>query len=59
MTTIAVKAVIIVDGDGNYLIHGSNNETPKEMFKTMSPLWQFDPSNEKVHYIEVEILLPS
>lgn len=52
-----IKAVIITDGE-NYIIHGVDNTTPQEMFKTMSPLWHFDPSKEIAHFVELEVELP-
>lgn len=55
---IKIKAVIMIDADGEYIIHGVSKQTPVEMFKTMQPLWQFDPSAEQVHYVELEVALP-
>lgn len=56
MKTLNIKAVILTDGD-NYLIHGASDETPDVMFKTASPLWEFDPSKETVHYVELTVEL--
>ena len=57
MRTILIKAVILTDGE-NYVIHGANSETPEEMFKTANPLWNFDPSTEMAHYVELPVTLP-
>ena len=57
MKTLRVKAVIMTDGE-NYFIHGASDETPDKMFKAMHPIWDFDPSKEMVHYVEVNIELP-
>lgn len=57
MKTMKIKAVIITDGE-NYVIHGVDNATWQEMFKTVLPLWHFDPSRELVHAVEFELILP-
>lgn len=58
MRTLKVKAVILTDATGAYLIHGSSDETPEEMFRAIGPLWQFDPSQETVNFIEMDVILP-
>lgn len=57
MKTLKIKAVILTDGD-NYFIHGSNDETSKEMFKAMTPIWTFDPFNETAHFVELTVTVP-
>lgn len=57
MRTLSIKAVIVTDGE-NYLIHGSNTETPDQMFKAIGPIWGFDPSSETAHYVELQVSLP-
>jgi hypothetical protein len=54
MRTLKVKAVLVTDGT-HFLIHGSDVESPSEMFKAMAPIWSFDPSKESAHYFEWEI----
>jgi hypothetical protein len=54
--TLTIKAVVMTEGD-RYIIHGSDAETPAEMFKTMTPLWTFDPAKEEIHYVEFELEL--
>jgi hypothetical protein len=49
-----IKAIIITDG-ADYVIHGSNNETPKKMFTMLKPLWNFDPHTDKIKYVDQEI----
>lgn len=58
MPALTVKAVVLVDDKGGYMIHGSNVETSLEMFKAMQPIWSFDPASEKAHYVEIDIMLP-
>jgi hypothetical protein len=53
-----IKVVIIIDAEGNYMVHGNSEQTPAEMFKTMSPLWNFDPSTEHVHYVQLAVYIP-
>jgi hypothetical protein len=57
MKLLKVKAVVFTDGE-KYFIHGASDETPQEMFKTALPLWEFDPSKETVHYVEIEVKIP-
>lgn len=57
MRKLRFKAVILTDGE-SYLIHGSNSETAAEMFKTMQPIWSFDPATETAHFVELEVTLP-
>ena len=57
MRKLTIKAVVVTDGE-NYLIHGSNEEAPPEMFKAIAPIWGFDPSKETAHFIEMEVSLP-
>ena len=57
MRTLNIKAVIITDGE-KYFIHGTDSETPVELFKKMLPLWNVDPSIETVHYVEIPVALP-
>lgn len=62
MRKLRLKAIVAVNNEGNYVIHGSDEETPAEMFKAIAggenPIWHFDPSTEQVHYVEVEVSLP-
>jgi len=58
MPALTVKAVVLVDDKGGYMIHGSDAETSLEMFKAMQPIWSFDPATERAHYVEIEIMLP-
>lgn len=57
MKTLQIKAVIITNGT-NYFIHGTGDETPAEMFKSMQPIWDMDPSKETVHFVNFEMNLP-
>ena len=57
MKTILVKAVILTDGD-KYIIHGTGEQSAAELFKAVSPLWNFDPSIETAHYVELSVQLP-
>ena len=57
MKTLRVKAVIMTDGE-HYFIHGASDETPDKMFKAMHPIWDFDPSKETVHYVELDVEIP-
>lgn len=57
MKTVSVKAIIITNGD-YYFLHGVSGESATSMFKTMMPLWTFDPSKETVHCIEIEVKIP-
>jgi hypothetical protein len=58
MKSLSIKAVILSDKEGNYLIHGSNAENHEEMFKAMQPIWHFDPSKETAHIIEFPVEVP-
>lgn len=58
MKKLSIKAVILSDKEGNYLIHGSNAESTEEMFKAMQPIWHFDPSKETAHAIEFPVEVP-
>lgn len=63
MRTLKIRAVVAVTNDGkDYVIHGSSDETPEEMFKAItrdpSPLWTFNPAEETAHFVEIEITLP-
>lgn len=62
MRTLMIKAVVACDKEGNYVIHGSNGESPEEMFKAVAggdnPIWHFDPSKETAHYVEIPVTLP-
>lgn len=63
MRKVPVKAVIIVNRtNGDYVIHGSDGETPIQMFKalacTPNPIWHFDPTSDTSHYIEIEVEIP-
>jgi len=58
MRTLIIKAVIGCDKQGNFIIHGSSDETPSEMFKAIAPIWTFDPSQETVHYVEIPVTIP-
>ena len=51
-----IKAIIITDG-ADYVIHGSNNETPKKMFTMLRPLWNFNPKTDKIYYIDTDIVI--
>ena len=55
---ILIKAVIIFDDDGNYLIHGTNKEDAATMFKTMAPIWNLDPTSEMAQTIIFDVMLP-
>ena len=57
MRTLKIKAVILTDGN-HYFIHGCDDETPQEMFKKMFPMWDFDPSKESAHYVELTVAIP-
>ena len=57
MKTLLIKAVVLTDGE-HYLIHGSDSESPEEMFKAMAPIWAFDPLKETVHFVELSVNLP-
>lgn len=57
MRTLNIKAVIITDGE-KYFIHGTDSETPADLFKRMLPLWNVDPSIETVHYVDIPVTLP-
>ncbi len=56
--TIKVRAVIAFDNEGNYLIHGSNDESFQDMAKAIAPIWVFDPANEMIQHIEFEMEVP-
>lgn len=55
---VPIRACIIFDNNGNYFIHGSNSETPQEMFKAMVSLWTMDPSKESIAFVEFSAYLP-
>lgn len=55
---VMVRACIVYDNEGNYFIHGSNSETPQEMFKAMSSLWTMQPDKEAVNFVEFQAWLP-
>ena len=57
MRVVTIKAVILTNGE-HYFIHGSDAEDAKAMFKAMTPIWEFDPSTETAHYVEIEVSLP-
>jgi hypothetical protein len=57
MKTLLIRAVVLTDGE-HYLIHGCDNEAPEEMFKTMTPIWSFDPSKETAHFVELTVTVP-
>lgn len=57
MRTLKIKAIVVTDGK-HYFIHGSDTETPEEMFKAMAPIWQFNPATETAHFVELEVALP-
>jgi len=57
MKTLLIKAVVLTDGE-HYLIHGTDSESPEEMFKAMFPIWTFDPSKETAHFVELSVNLP-
>lgn len=56
--TLRVRAVIAYNDDGNFIIHGSDAETPEAMAKAIQPIWQHDPSQENIDYIEFDVLVP-
>jgi hypothetical protein len=58
MKSLSIKAVILSDKEGNYVVHGSNVESTEEMFKAMQPIWHFDPSKEVAHVIEFSAEVP-
>lgn len=63
MKIVKIRAVVAVTNDGkDYVIHGSAEATAEQMFKAITmdpnPLWGFDPANETVHFIELEVSLP-
>jgi len=51
MKYLKIRAVLFTDGE-HYFIHGNDSETPAEMFKTMLPIWNFDPSTENAEMVE-------
>lgn len=53
-----LKFVVIFDDYGNYTIHGNSTQNSGEMFKAMSPLWDFDPKTEMAQFMEIEAKLP-
>lgn len=55
---VLVKAVIAFDDNGSYLIHGSSDEEVPAMAKAIQPLWNHDPSQEAVQYVEMKMWLP-
>jgi hypothetical protein len=58
VTEVLLKFIVVFDDNGDYMIHGSSNEAPEEMFKAIAPIWQFDPSKESVRYVTMEAKLP-
>jgi hypothetical protein len=58
MKTLKIKAVLLTDGE-HYFIHGSDSEDASTMFKAMLPIWNFDPSKETAHVVEVVVTVPS
>lgn len=52
-----IQAVIIMSGD-DYVIHGSAKQKAPEMFKSLLPLWDFDPITDTAHFVEVDVELP-
>ena len=63
MKTIKVKGVLILDKlTDSYVLHGDSEKTAIEMFKLLTngqtPLWNFDPSGDLAHAIEIEISIP-
>lgn len=56
MRELKIKAVVITDGE-HYIMHGTDTSTPAEMFKAMAPVWNFDPSRETAHFVEVTVKL--
>jgi hypothetical protein len=57
MRTLLIRAVVLTDGE-KYLVHGSDSETPQEMFKAMQPIWDFDPRRETAHFVELTVHVP-
>lgn len=56
--TILVKAVIAFDNEGNYLIHGSSDETYAQMRKAIEPIWDLNPETEMMQVVEFEMQVP-
>lgn len=55
---LRVKAVIAYSTDGSFIIHGSNDETPQQMAKAIQPLWELNPQNETIKYVEFDVEVP-
>ena len=56
---LTVRAVIIYDDNGNYVIHGSSTGTPSDLYKAVAPLWDFNPCNETIRYVEIPMAVPA
>lgn len=51
-----IKVAVIREKDGEgYFIHSTHAESPKEMFKQMGQIWNFDPENETIEIIEIDL----
>lgn len=57
MKNLRIKAVIITDGK-DYLIHGTNDDDAALMFKKMTALWNFDPTTDTAHFVEIDVPIP-
>src|SRR5690349_4595334 len=56
---LPVKAVIIYDEKGNYVVHADNNSTTEAMFKRLTDgsnsLWTFNPNNDRAEVIDLTL----
>jgi hypothetical protein len=57
MKGLRINVVIITDGE-RYIVHGCDDQTPPELFKAVTTLWEFDPSKESVHYTGLMVDIP-
>ena len=56
---ISVRAVIIFDERGDYVIHADSTASPAAMFKRLTdgptPLWTFNPASDRAEVIDFTI----
>lgn len=57
--TIKIRALIAYNDQGEYIIHGSQDESYEQMAKAIAPIWHFDPSSEVIQHIEFDVSVPN
>jgi hypothetical protein len=54
---LQIKAVLITDKEGRWIIHGCSDETPAQAFKQLSNIWNFDPLKEVAVVVDLPLTI--